>query len=499
VSSPRARVAGLAALTLLAGGLRAVGLGGGLWIDEISSLLESFRPPLLQVLTVYPGDTQHPLYALLANLALKELGEANWVIRLPAAVVGAATVPLLYLFGRRVTTPRESFLAAGLLAVSYHHVWFSQSARGYTLLLFFAILSSLLLLEGLRRRRAAWSTAYAAAAALGAYTHLTMVFVVAAHAMLVGALLAADARRRERSRREGLRRHLALALLAFGGAAAATLLLYAPILSQLVRFMVVIRGATTTGSGLLPWMLDETVSSLGRGFGNGLGVAAAGATIAAGVLSYLRRDRVALWVLVGPGVVTLVGALAGRGYLVPRYFFPLAGFALLLAVRGVMVTVAAAALHAAPRLATARPGLAETAGTALLLLVIAASAIPTVRSLGHPKQDFVGAARWIGEHVPPEDRVVTVGVTNRAYRDWMSQPWTPLRRGKPGTLAELRRDGRRIWVVYTLPRQLARAHPDVLRAVREECGPGRRFPGTLGGGDVLVCPLEPLAGAAAAE
>jgi hypothetical protein len=176
----------------------------------------------------------------------------------------------------------------------------------------------------------------------------------------------------------------------------------------------------------------------------------------------------------------------------------MAGFALLLAVRGVMVTVAAA-LGAAPRLATARPGLAETAATALLVLAIAASAIPTVRSLGHPKQDFVGAARWIAEHVPPEDRVVTAGVANRAYRDWMSQPWMALRSGKPGTLAELRRDGRRTWVVYTLPRQLARAQPDVLRAVREECGPGRRFPGTLGGGDVLVCPLEPLAGAAAAE
>jgi hypothetical protein len=237
-------------------------------------------------------------------------------------------------------------------------------------------------------------------------------------------------------------------------------------------------------------MFDESLAVLGRGFGNLAGVAAAAAMIAIGLISYLRRDRMALWLLVGPGVVTLAGALAMARHLVPRFFFLLAGFVLLLAVRGVMVATRAA-LSAAPRLAAARPGLAEDAGTVLLSLAIAASAIPTVRSLGRPKQDFVGAARWIEEHVPAEDRVVTVGVINRVYEEWMRQPWTPLRR-KEGVLADLRRDGRRTWVVYIFPRLLKWTHPDVLRAIREECGAQQRFRGTLGGGDILVCPLEPL-------
>ena len=41
--------------------LRLVGLDGGLWVDEIYSLLRSFRPPLAQIVTQFPGDNQHPL------------------------------------------------------------------------------------------------------------------------------------------------------------------------------------------------------------------------------------------------------------------------------------------------------------------------------------------------------------------------------------------------------------------------------------------------------
>jgi mannosyltransferase len=485
VSTPRGHVAGLAALTLVAGVLRFVGLDGGLWVDEISSLLESFRPPLLHVLTTYPGDTHHPLYSLLANLALKSLGEANWVIRLPAAVFGAATVPLLYLFGRRVTTGREAFLAAALLAVSYHHVWFSQNARGYSMLLFFAVLASHFLLLGLLPGHGAWLGGYAVAAALGTYTHLTMLFVVAAHAMLVAVLVVSRWRRREVSGRS-----LGVALLAFGAAAIVTLLLYAPILTNLLRDFLA--PSTFKGATNIVWALAESVRVLGNGFGNVAGVAAVGVAVAIGLLSYLRRDRVALWLMVGPGLVTLVGAFAARGYVVPRYFFPLAGFALLLAVRGVMVGTSVV-LGAVPRFA-GRVALAQAAGTALLVVAIGASASPTVRSLGRPKQDFVGVARWIERNVPPEERVVTFGVARVAYVEWMRKPWTPLGRDDQAVLAELRRKGGRTWVVYGFPHLLEQNNPEAMRTIREECGPAQRFAGTLGGGDVFVCPLPPLTG-----
>ena len=41
-------------LTMVAAVARLVGLGGGLWVDEIYSLLDSFRPSLSTILTEFP-------------------------------------------------------------------------------------------------------------------------------------------------------------------------------------------------------------------------------------------------------------------------------------------------------------------------------------------------------------------------------------------------------------------------------------------------------------
>jgi uncharacterized membrane protein len=47
-----------------------------------------------------------------------------------------ASIGALYLLGRAVAGPTEALFAAALMTVAYHHVWFSQNARGYSGLLF---------------------------------------------------------------------------------------------------------------------------------------------------------------------------------------------------------------------------------------------------------------------------------------------------------------------------------------------------------------------------
>jgi len=189
-SITKAEVATLVALTLAALVLRVVGSNSGLWIDEIYSLVDFFRVPLGRMVTAFPRDNHHPLYSALAHLSIGAFGEAPWSIRLPAVLFGTATIPLLYGLGRYVGSRREGLLAALLLAVSYHHVWFSQNARGYAMLAFFTVACTwalLRILEGGSRRLA---FVYGASAALGAYTHLTMVFIVVGHAAVCVALLA---------------------------------------------------------------------------------------------------------------------------------------------------------------------------------------------------------------------------------------------------------------------------------------------------------------------
>ena len=82
------------------------------------------------------------------------------------------------LLARQVGSIREALLSAALLTFSYHHIWFSQNARGYSGLLFWTNFSSWLFLRALREERPQLWLLYAAAAALGVYTHMNMLFVI---------------------------------------------------------------------------------------------------------------------------------------------------------------------------------------------------------------------------------------------------------------------------------------------------------------------------------
>ncbi len=471
----------IAVLAVVALALRIVGLDGGLWIDEIYSLLDSFRPPLAQIVTVFPRDNHHPLYSVLAHLSLAGLGEAAWTIRLPALLFGVASVPMLYLLGAAVTTRREALAAAALLAVSYHHVWFSQNARGYTALAFFTLLSTWLLLRGLDGRRARHLVGYALAIALGAYVHLTMVFVAIGHAAVVAARnLVRDPRGRRG--RDG-----AWPWLAFGLAALLTLALYGPVIAQVQHYFV--RQPTgMKGISTPTWAASEGIRVLMQGLGAGTGlfaaavVATAGLLFVAGVASYARTAPLALALFVAPVFAIVAGALVARGTMYPRFFFALIGFGVLLGVRGTMVV----ARRAARRFAA---GHAATVGTRLAAVALAGAGLLSLASLAfnyrYPKQDFAGARDWIVAHRSPDEPVATLGAARTPYQRWLAMPWQPV--GSEPELAALRAGAERTWIVYTMPRYLAIAAPELWQAIRRDCATERVFRGTVGDGDIVVC------------
>ena len=107
----------LIALTVIAAILRAIGIDGGLWYDEIRTLQDSVRQPLVQILTVFPGNNQHTLYSVLAHASIALFGDHPWSLRAPALLFGVASVPALYLFAREFVGRSEALLACLLLAV----------------------------------------------------------------------------------------------------------------------------------------------------------------------------------------------------------------------------------------------------------------------------------------------------------------------------------------------------------------------------------------------
>jgi Dolichyl-phosphate-mannose-protein mannosyltransferase len=111
--------------------LLAIGLGvataffrlgtKGLWGDEVWNVF-FIQPSLTQTFFHFPAPPNLPLNFLLVQLATTFSDGRFWV-RLPSAVLGAATVPLLFLLGRRVFDSWTALGAALLLAVAPYHVY----------------------------------------------------------------------------------------------------------------------------------------------------------------------------------------------------------------------------------------------------------------------------------------------------------------------------------------------------------------------------------------
>ncbi|MGD8277929.1 MAG: glycosyltransferase family 39 protein [Gemmatimonadota bacterium] len=476
----RRTVMAVSLLAVAAAVLRGIGLNGGLWVDEMYAVNLSVSRSLWQILTTFDGDGQHPLFAVLAHLSSAVLGQSAWSARLPAVLFGVASVPMLYLLGRRVTTRAEALMAATLLTVSYHHVWFSQNARGYSMLAFFAILATYALVRGLREGGWRWFVLYAVAVALGAYTHLTMVFMSVAQFVVVAVWMLAG-----RERRKG-----PLWLPVLGGftlAAALTLLLYAPIIDQVVWWFLY-RPSNFAGISTPGWALGEALRVLRTGLGAGPTVLAAGVLLALGTVSWLRRSPVVLALFVAPGLLTLGGALLARGTMYPRFFFYLAGFAVLLAVRGLTLAGAAVARVLVRRDPGARRRLTVRIAAGLTALGVAVSLSSLRYNYRFPKQDFGGALAYLQSSRAADEPVVLVGATDYAYQDWYREPWPVVE--DVAQLDAAAGDAAHYWLLYTFPRYIELETPELMARIREDCGERRVFDGTVGDGDVVVCRMK---------
>lgn len=132
--SPRVSLGLLVLLTLLAAGLRLPQLGvQSFWFDEAATWSQ-VNGSFLAMLSDTVSDNYPPLYNTVTWLFVQALGEAEWVLRLPAALFGIALVPMVFVLGTRVAGRSAGLLAALLVALSAFHLWYSLEARMYSLL-----------------------------------------------------------------------------------------------------------------------------------------------------------------------------------------------------------------------------------------------------------------------------------------------------------------------------------------------------------------------------
>lgn len=195
----------LCATLLLGAALRFYDLGGkSLWGDEVltaiaverydlTGLLYNTIPPLRPWLDPYTDagiDSRIGSHfpALLLAKAFEFTGADDFGLRLSAAFTGILGLAAIYALGAALFGPWTGLTAALLLAVSPFHLYHSQEARYYALMVLLSLLSFYFLYKGLEDARWRWWIGLALVIVLNIYNHyfaLLTIPALAAYALAV--------------------------------------------------------------------------------------------------------------------------------------------------------------------------------------------------------------------------------------------------------------------------------------------------------------------------
>jgi hypothetical protein len=165
-------------------------------------------------------------------------------------------------------------------------------------------------------------------------------------------------------------------------------------------------------------------------------------------------------------------------HLWPRFFFFSLGFAVLIVIRGAMVTG-----RLIGKMFKLTKTNSERIGTALCAGLIIVSALSVPFAYG-PKQDYNGALDFVQANLEPGDSVVAVGLAAFVYDDFYKTGWESV-----STLEQLnlvRTRSNRTWLVYTFQPVLESVSPDIGESIQRDYPLIRTFEGTVGAGTVYV-------------
>jgi uncharacterized membrane protein len=478
----------LAGILLVATAVRLYRLDTSLWYDEIDTLLNFVRQPTGELIRSLKANN-HMFYSLQAQAAIALFSESAWALRLPAVLFGLAGLVAVWALARRAVGPVEALVASCLLAISYHHVWFSQDARGYTELLFWTTCATLLFARGLAGSSWRTWTLYAVCMTAASYTHLSALFFSLGHGIVYLVALALVRLRPD------VQRHPALAgavgwkpIYGFVLGAVFTFALYAPLLYQVLN---VVHSMTVDpfggpGEWRHPWrtLQEVAVSLSGAGPLVPFILGATAIAFATGVVSLARKEPVitAAYLLHVPLVMLILAALHSRIW--PRFFVMEVGFVYLAVVHGTFALCGYFARGFGS--GAGYPMRARVFSAAAVVVMTAGSLWLLARNYAYPKQDFAGAAAYVEQQRKPDDAVTSLQVARLAFRLYAPH-WSAVE--SVAELDALRQSAPRTWVVAAFPKY----GPPVPfgEAIAKDFDVVTRLRGTLVNGDIVIYRSRP--------
>ncbi|HME33540.1 MAG TPA: glycosyltransferase family 39 protein [Terriglobales bacterium] len=168
--------------------LRLVALGRkSFWLDEIASVWTARLPGPDFWSVLWHSEGNMALYYLLLRSWL-HLGVGEAIVRTLSAIIGIASIPVMYALANRLFGERTARLATLFFALNGCAIAVSQEARGYSLLVLGVVASTYLFVRLVERPAMELAFAYGAVTGLTLYCHYFGMLVPAAQAVSLFAL-----------------------------------------------------------------------------------------------------------------------------------------------------------------------------------------------------------------------------------------------------------------------------------------------------------------------
>ena len=393
-------------LTVLALLIRLWHLGyRSLWFDEGATVQFATMPLGDWLRFLWHGEANMlPYYVMLRGWLHLPHGHSEFMVRLPSALFGAATLPVIYALVRRSAGALAGLIAAALLAFHEFHVSYSQEARSYSMVAFMLSVSWLALARLVEKdsRRMRWL--YLISAGLATYGHFFAGIVLMSQWISVYWLAPSETVERLR-KLSWISAAIVLPAVLYGSAHRGGLNWVPPLnWARLVYAATAFSGGNT--------VLIATFALL-------VGIAL---WRAAKIIAAHRRSPTSwnigapiCWLLFMPALLLAVGTI--KPVLVPRY--------LVLVLPALVIVVATA-------LAELKPAAASAVAVVLALVLLNTTVAHKSNEQAH--QDWRSAGRYIAAHAEPGDGALFSPDIGRAPFTWYwhEQPATPPELVYPG-------------------------------------------------------------------
>jgi mannosyltransferase len=175
-----AELSALALIIAIAAALRFYLLGAKIfWFDECVGVEIARLDWFNFVRILWRREANMSLYYLFLRFWL-HLGDTPAFIRSLSVIFALATIPALYLMGRRLFDSRTGIIAAVLLALNAYHIRYAQEARSYALTVLLCVLSSLFFVESLENPSRRARVAHVLTSSLAIYAHFFAALLILA-------------------------------------------------------------------------------------------------------------------------------------------------------------------------------------------------------------------------------------------------------------------------------------------------------------------------------